>query len=34
MDSSFEIASNADLSPPSLKRRMACWLYEGMFFLL
>jgi len=30
MDSSFEIASNADLSPPSLKRRMACWLYEGM----
>ena len=30
MDPSFEIASNADLSPPSLKRRMACWLYEGM----
>ena len=30
MDPSFEIASNPDLSPPSLKRRMACWLYEGM----
>ena len=30
MDSSSEIASVADLSPPSLKRRMACWLYEGM----
>ena len=30
MDSSFEIASNADLSPPSFKRRMACGLYEGM----
>ena len=28
MDSSSEIAPDADLSPPSLKRRMACWLYE------
>jgi uncharacterized RDD family membrane protein YckC len=30
MDASFEIAPAADLSPPSLKRRMACWLYEGI----
>ena len=30
MDSSSEIAPDADLSPPSLKRRMACWLYEGI----
>ncbi len=30
MDSPSEIASVADLSPPSLKRRMACWLYEGI----
>jgi uncharacterized RDD family membrane protein YckC len=30
MDSSSEIAPFADLSPPSLKRRMACWLYEGI----
>ena len=30
MDSSSEIAPVTDLSPPSLKRRMACWLYEGI----
>ena len=30
MDSLPEIAPLADLSPPSLKRRMACWLYEGI----
>jgi uncharacterized RDD family membrane protein YckC len=30
MDLSSEIATVADLSPPSLKRRMACWLYEGI----
>ena len=30
MDSPAEIAPLADLSPPSLKRRMACWLYEGI----
>ncbi|NBW67561.1 MAG: RDD family protein [Betaproteobacteria bacterium] len=31
MDLTSEIATAAaDLPPPSLKRRMACWLYEGM----
>ena len=30
MDPSSEIVPVADLPPPSLKRRMACWLYEGM----
>lgn len=30
MNLSSEIATCADLSPPSLKRRMACWLYEGI----
>ena len=30
MDQSSEIAPFVDLSPPSLKRRMACWLYEGI----
>jgi uncharacterized RDD family membrane protein YckC len=31
MDSTSEIApAAADLPPPSLKRRMACWLYEGI----
>ena len=30
MDPSSEIVPVADLPPPSLKRRMACWLYEGI----
>jgi uncharacterized RDD family membrane protein YckC len=30
MDSFSEIAPDTDLSPPSLKRRLACWLYEGI----